>query len=161
MAVCMGSCCIMAHCKMLEQHQGSLHRLGKGKVIHCYEGKSLCVCMQAYYLNRSQPPVLAQIIEIAQQHSSSMQLGPDFETASLHALIQEHAFWSSASRKVQLEDACGKKHTLHRYSANWCNPRPESFKCASQQLKRMPQNRHREFYTLETLLRLHSSHGFP
>jgi hypothetical protein len=156
MAVCMGSCCTMAHCKMLAQHQLSLHRLGKGKAIHCY-----MICMQAYYLNRSQPPVLAQIIEIAQQHSSSMQLGPDFETASLHALTQEHAFWSSASRKVQLEDACGKKHTLHRYSANWCNPRPESFKCAPQELKMMPQNRHREFYKLETLLRLHLSHGFP
>jgi alpha,alpha-trehalase len=68
------------------------------------------------------------MIEIAQQHASSMQLAPDFESAAIDALTKEHSFWSSSARSVTLVDTDGMKHTLSRYNADWTNPRPESFK---------------------------------
>jgi len=82
---------------------------------------------RAYYLNRSQPPMLPMIVERYFEHCGAQLKKPDaFLARALEGLELEYSFWMDR-RSVSLEDAQGKKHVLNRYSADMRSPRPESY----------------------------------
>lgn len=82
---------------------------------------------RVYYLNRSQPPLLCDMVA-----SVARALGPDDLEAwlppALEALQKEHAWWMDVSANCShvVEAAAGLK--LNRYCADWSKPRPESYR---------------------------------
>ncbi|BBM98111.1 alpha,alpha-trehalase [Marchantia polymorpha subsp. ruderalis] len=76
-----------------------------------------------YYLNRSQPPLLSQMVRAVYEATGDARL---LERA-VPILIREHGFWTSAPHSVGVVDAHGTVHSLSRYYANWNTPRPESY----------------------------------
>ncbi|KAG6548660.1 hypothetical protein Mapa_009814 [Marchantia paleacea] len=76
-----------------------------------------------YYLNRSQPPLLSQMVRAVYEATGDVGL---LEKA-VPILIKEHGFWTSAPHSVSVVDAQGNQHSLSRYYANWNSPRPESY----------------------------------
>ena len=63
---------------------------------------------RVYYLNRSQPPLLSQMIRIYIEHTNDTSI----LTRALPLLIQEHAFWLS-NRTVDITKD-GKSYKLQR-----------------------------------------------
>ena len=61
-----------------------------------------------YYLNRSQPPVLAQMVRVYVDYTNDTSI---LERA-VPLLIKEHAFWMQ-NRTVEV-DRDGVKYTLNR-----------------------------------------------
>ena len=91
-----------------------------------------CLAVQAYYLNRSQPPVLAAIIEALQSAAAAAALLTQAWLArAASALERELKFWASPQRCVAIIGVDGQEHLLSRYFADTAEPRPESFKCAT------------------------------
>ncbi|KAL4856740.1 putative trehalase [Chlorella vulgaris] len=81
--------------------------------------------MRTYYLNRSQPPLLSQMV--AALHAAT----PDDSQLllrALPALLREHSYWSTAPKGVVLRASDGQTHQLSRYWADWSQPRPESYR---------------------------------
>ncbi|KAL4447493.1 hypothetical protein ABPG75_004712 [Micractinium tetrahymenae] len=78
--------------------------------------------LRSYYLNRSQPPLLSQMV--AAVHAAA----PDraLLQRALAALVREHAYWTAAPKQVLLRGPDGRCHALSRYYAAWEEPRPES-----------------------------------
>lgn len=77
---------------------------------------------RVYYLNRSQPPLLAQMVRIyieQTQNSTILERG-------LPLLEKEHKFWTQ-NRTVELE-VDGKIYSLNHYAVTNNQPRPESFR---------------------------------
>ena len=87
--------------------------------------------VQTYYLNRSQPPVLAAMVEVYISSVPREQWPTNFVEDALAALQSEHSYWTCAERLVVLTStgARGQQHSLARYNADWTQPRPESYKC--------------------------------
>jgi alpha,alpha-trehalase len=79
---------------------------------------------RTYYLNRSQPPLLARAV--AALHAAA-PLAPAELARALAALRRERAFWAVPPRGVTVRGAGGALHRLSRYRADWDAPRPESF----------------------------------
>ncbi|KAK4647500.1 uncharacterized protein QC761_102050 [Podospora bellae-mahoneyi] len=77
---------------------------------------------RAYYLNRSQPPVLSLMVKVYIEHTNDTSI---LERA-VPLLIKEHEFWAT-NRTVEVEKN-GKKYTLNRYFVNNNQPRPESYR---------------------------------
>mmetsp|Transcript_131 Transcript_131/g.260 ORF Transcript_131/g.260 Transcript_131/m.260 type:complete len:543 (+) Transcript_131:1-1629(+) len=80
---------------------------------------------RSYYLNRSQPPLLSQIVQ--EVHAAA----PDRRLLrrALPALRREHELFTSGARSVSVRDsATGETHALSRYHADWRAPRPESYR---------------------------------
>jgi alpha,alpha-trehalase len=75
-----------------------------------------------YYLNRSQPPLLTQMVRIYIEQTQNSTI---LERA-LPLLEKEYEFWTQ-NRTVELE-VDGKKHCLNRYAVTNNQPRPESFR---------------------------------
>ena len=76
-----------------------------------------------YYLNRSQPPLLALSVWDYYQRFGDVDL---LQTA-LPTLVQEYEYWMSAQHAVVITDAQGIAHTLNRYNVENSTPRPESW----------------------------------
>jgi len=74
-----------------------------------------------YYLNRSQPPLLSQMVRIYVEYTGNYTI---LERA-LPLLELEHQFWVN-NRTVKLERG-GKCYTLNHYAVSNTQPRPESY----------------------------------
>lgn len=85
--------------------------------------------MRIYYLNRSQPPLLALMVQdlafeyrMRYQSLKAIQLEQD----AIPILVKEHTYWTqSHSRNVSVK---GRTHTVNFYNADTTTPRPESYK---------------------------------
>ncbi|KAI0526081.1 Six-hairpin glycosidase-like protein [Xylaria bambusicola] len=75
-----------------------------------------------YYLNRSQPPLLTQMVKTYVEYTN--------DTSILHRalplLIKEHSFWTT-NRTVQFT-VDGETHSLAHYAVVNTEPRPESYR---------------------------------
>ena len=76
-----------------------------------------------YYLNRSQPPLLALMVKTYVDYTNDTSI----LKRALPLLIKEHEFWTK-NQSVSITAADGKNYTLNRYSVNNNQPRPESFR---------------------------------
>ncbi|KAK1835529.1 glycoside hydrolase family 37 protein [Podospora conica] len=76
-----------------------------------------------YYLNRSQPPLLTEMVRIYVEHTNDTSI---LERA-VPLLIKEYEFWTT-NRSVEVTAADGKKYQLNRYAVNNNQPRPESYR---------------------------------
>ncbi|KAF2759893.1 trehalase precursor [Pseudovirgaria hyperparasitica] len=77
---------------------------------------------RVYYLNRSQPPLLTQMVKVYVEHTNDTAI---LERA-LPLLIREYDFFTT-NRSVDI-DAYGKTYTLNRYAVQNNQPRPESYR---------------------------------
>lgn len=75
-----------------------------------------------YYLNRSQPPLLSQMVRIYIDHTNDT----DILDRALPLLVKEHEFFME-NRTVEVETG-GKTYTLNRYAVENNQPRPESYR---------------------------------
>ena len=80
--------------------------------------------LRTYYLNRSQPPLLAPMVDEIWNATGNL----DFLRKALDAVDLELQWWRSAPHTVPILASSGKVHTLSRYYANWEHPRPESYR---------------------------------
>ncbi|KAK3382368.1 glycoside hydrolase family 37 protein [Lasiosphaeria ovina] len=84
---------------------------------------------RVYYLNRSQPPLLSQMVRVYIEHTNDTSI---LERA-VPLLIKEHEFWMT-NRTVDITAPDGKKYTLNRqtaccrYHVQNNQPRPESYR---------------------------------
>ncbi|KAK4191845.1 Six-hairpin glycosidase-like protein [Podospora australis] len=76
-----------------------------------------------YYRNRSQPPLLSQMVRIYVEYTNDTSI---LERA-VPLLIKEYQFWT-VNRTVEVTGRDGKKHKLNRYNVNNNQPRPESYR---------------------------------
>lgn len=76
-----------------------------------------------YYLNRSQPPLLSQMLRIYVEYTNDTSLLP----RAVPLLIKEHDWWVN-NRSVEVITPDGKNYTLQRYAVVNNQPRPESFR---------------------------------
>ncbi|UKZ95675.1 uncharacterized protein TrAFT101_010497 [Trichoderma asperellum] len=74
-----------------------------------------------YYLNRSQPPLLSQMVRIYIEHTNDTSI----LKRALPLLVKEHDFWIR-NRTVSV-DIANKTYTLQQYAVQNTQPRPESF----------------------------------
>ncbi|KAK2059852.1 trehalase [Colletotrichum caudatum] len=77
---------------------------------------------RVYYLNRSQPPLLAQMVRVYVEYTSDRSI---LERA-VPLLIKEHEFWT-VNRTFEVEKD-GSTYTLSRYEVTNTQPRPESYR---------------------------------
>lgn len=75
-----------------------------------------------YYLNRSQPPLLSQMVRIYIEHTNDTSI----LARALPLLVREHQFWIT-NRTVGVTLANNKTYTLQQYAVQNTQPRPESF----------------------------------
>ncbi|KXH62301.1 trehalase [Colletotrichum nymphaeae SA-01] len=75
-----------------------------------------------YYLNRSQPPLLAQMVRLYVEYTSDRSI---LERA-IPLLIKEHEFWTT-NRTVEVNKN-GTTYTLNQYNVTNTQPRPESYR---------------------------------
>ncbi|KAK9807093.1 hypothetical protein WJX73_003834 [Symbiochloris irregularis] len=78
---------------------------------------------RTYYINRSQPPLLSQMVVLLYNTSKDTAL---LETA-LPVLEADYKYWTTAPKAVPVDIGQGKTFNFSRYYANWTMPRPESF----------------------------------
>ncbi|KAK3394441.1 glycoside hydrolase family 37 protein [Podospora didyma] len=78
---------------------------------------------RVYYLNRSQPPLLSQMLRIYVEYTNDTSL----LKRAVPLLIKEHEFWTQ-NRSVSITAKGGKKYTLNRYHVENNQPRPESYR---------------------------------
>jgi alpha,alpha-trehalase len=74
-----------------------------------------------YYLNRSQPPFLIQMVDLYYSYTKDLQ----FVLSNLEILENEYNFWEKY-RSVTLK-VSGMPHNFAIYKANMTTPRPESY----------------------------------
>ncbi|KAF2087427.1 glycoside hydrolase family 37 protein [Saccharata proteae CBS 121410] len=75
-----------------------------------------------YYLNRSQPPLLAQMVRTYVEYTGNATV---LERA-LPLLEREYEFWTR-NRSVEVVGRDGRTYTLNRYDVRNTQPRPESY----------------------------------
>ncbi|CAG8446565.1 1715_t:CDS:2 [Diversispora eburnea] len=76
-----------------------------------------------YYLNRSQPPLLVQMVKIYYQATNDTTLLYD----AFPILIKEYNFWRQNNSIRIISPKSKKLYTLNRYIVNNNAPRPESY----------------------------------
>ena len=74
-----------------------------------------------YYLNRSQPPFLIQMVHLYYSYTNDL----DFVRRNLEILETEYNFWEKY-RSVSV-NVSGVRHSFATYKANMTTPRPESY----------------------------------
>lgn len=81
---------------------------------------------RSYYLNRSQPPMLAAMVHALYCHTGSPKIIATF----LPVLEKELMFWRMSERTLQVTTSASpdKAHVVSRYYADWTSPRPESLR---------------------------------
>ncbi|KAK2594130.1 hypothetical protein QQS21_008129 [Conoideocrella luteorostrata] len=75
-----------------------------------------------YYLNRSQPPMLSQMVKLYIEHTNDTSI----LQRALPLLVKEHDFWM-VNRTIRVE-AGGRTYDLNRYAVDNTQPRPESYR---------------------------------
>ena len=83
---------------------------------------------RVYYLNRSQPPLLSEMLLALVEHDPA---GADlaFVQRALGLLEAEHRFWmAEGEHAVAVAGRDGQRHVLNRYYTASNHPRPESFR---------------------------------
>lgn len=79
---------------------------------------------RVYYLNRSQPPMLAQMVALYLEQTGDEGV----LVRALPLLVREHNWWT-ANRSVDVPSPDGKANlTLSRYAVANTQPRPESYR---------------------------------
>ncbi|KAK3335362.1 glycoside hydrolase family 37 protein [Cercophora scortea] len=78
---------------------------------------------RVYYLNRSQPPLLSQMVRIYIEHTNDTSI----LARAVPLLIKEHEFWTN-NRTVNVTAPNGKTYSLNRYDVDNNQPRPESYR---------------------------------
>ncbi|KAK4231814.1 glycoside hydrolase [Podospora fimiseda] len=76
-----------------------------------------------YYLNRSQPPLLSQMVRAYVEYTNDT----DILERAVPLLIKEHEFWTN-NRSITATGPDGKNYTLNRYAVLNNQPRPESYR---------------------------------
>ncbi|TLD14240.1 uncharacterized protein PgNI_04173 [Pyricularia grisea] len=76
-----------------------------------------------YYKNRSQPPLLSQMVRIYVEHTNDTSI----LDRAVPLLIKEHEFFVN-NRSIDVEAANGKTYKLQRYAVTNTQPRPESYR---------------------------------
>jgi len=76
-----------------------------------------------YYLNRSQPPLLTEMVRVYIEHTNDTSI---LERA-VPLLIKEYEFWTT-NRSVEVKASDGITYKLNRYAVNNNQPRPESYR---------------------------------
>ncbi|KAK9767532.1 hypothetical protein K7432_002632 [Basidiobolus ranarum] len=77
---------------------------------------------RVYYLNRSQPPLLTQMVKIYMDKTKDI----DLLMRALPTLDKEYHYWKS-KHSVKVQDRLGTIHELTRYNVDNKYPRPESY----------------------------------
>ena len=89
--------------------------------------------LRSYYLNRSQPPLLAAMVESVWQSTQDVE----FLRKALPAIDKELEWWrehprslliKSSSSSSSNENESEPEYLVSRYYATWTHPRPESLK---------------------------------
>jgi alpha,alpha-trehalase len=81
-----------------------------------------------YYLNRSQPPLLSEMVMALVEHDAA-GIDEAFMAEALAVLEIEYRFWmKDGEHAVSLIDAEGNSHVLNRYWTASSYPRPEAYK---------------------------------
>ncbi|KAI5919216.1 glycoside hydrolase family 37 protein [Camillea tinctor] len=75
-----------------------------------------------YYLNRSQPPLLTQMVKIYVDYTNDT----DILERAIPLLIREHAFWIK-NRTIEITSG-DKTYSLAHYGVSNTEPRPESYR---------------------------------
>ncbi|KAM5345313.1 hypothetical protein ACJ41O_011175 [Fusarium nematophilum] len=75
-----------------------------------------------YYLNRSQPPLLAQMVKIYVEHTNDTNI----LDRALPLLVKEHEWWMT-NRTVDIK-VNDDSYVLNRYDVSNTRPRPESYR---------------------------------
>ncbi|KAH8884538.1 glycoside hydrolase family 37 protein [Thozetella sp. PMI_491] len=78
---------------------------------------------RVYYLDRSQPPVLSEMVRTYLEYTNDTSIIP----RAIEALVKEHNWWTQ-NRTVSVTGADGATYTLNRYHVENNQPRPESFR---------------------------------
>lgn len=78
---------------------------------------------RTYYINRSQPPLLSQMVRLVWEATGDNSL----LARSLETLVREHEYWTSAPKAVPVVVNDSLTYDFSRYYANWTEPRPESY----------------------------------
>lgn len=82
---------------------------------------------RVYYLNRSQPPLLTQMVRVYIEYTGDVEL----LDRALPLLVKEQEFWSTnrsiAINVIDEKGSDGEVYTLNRYAVRNNQPRPESF----------------------------------
>lgn len=94
-----------------------------------------------YYLNRSQPPVLALMVRMLYEKDPN----PQWLARVLPTLVAEHNFWTTYRIASQLGKS-GKRYWVQRYNANTTLPRPESFSQDVHTASQLPADQRGECY---------------
>nr|AOW41677.1 glycoside hydrolase 37 [Lagenidium giganteum] len=95
-----------------------------------------------YYLTRSQPPMLSDMVRLVaaadpakQQQQQQQRPNKKFDEAYLRATVpileKEYQFWmktGDTNHAVQVQDRDGNVHVLNRYVGSEGAPRPESYR---------------------------------
>lgn len=79
---------------------------------------------RVYYLDRSQPPVLALMVDAYATATGDASVVAE----ALPSMDQEYSFWMDGIHAVRITDGAGRTHVLNRYCANTTRPRPESYR---------------------------------
>ena len=80
---------------------------------------------RVYYLNRSQPPLLSEMIKVVYEATHDLQ----FLKKGVPALDMEYKYWMKSAQYGSAVNVTvnGVRYTLNRYATNWTQPRPESW----------------------------------
>ena len=106
-----------------------------------------------YYLSRSQPPVLALMVDLLWQHTHSKAHNLTWLKQCVEALMKEHAFWmqgadtlsdTQTSVKRVVKMPCGG--VLNRYWDDEAAPRAESLREDLELASGLADNKKAEFY---------------
>ncbi|KAI0204709.1 Six-hairpin glycosidase-like protein [Astrocystis sublimbata] len=76
-----------------------------------------------YYLNRSQPPLLTQMVKTYVDYTNDTSI----LDRALPLLIKEHSFWTT-NRTVEVKTKEGCTYSLAHYAVSNTQPRPESYR---------------------------------
>jgi alpha,alpha-trehalase len=95
-------------------------------LIHCVKTHGFVPNgLRSYYLNRSQPPLLAVMVEAVWESTQDVE----FLRNAVPALDVELMWWREEPRSSMVcIKTFPKAFLVSRYCANWKQPRPESFK---------------------------------
>lgn len=96
---------------------------------------------RSYYSNRSQPPLLSQMVQCVYAATKDILL---LEQA-LPILIREYSRWTSGPHMVKISKG-GRTHQLSRYYAFWNKPRPESFTIDIEVAANVPEDLRPQLY---------------
>lgn len=95
---------------------------------------------RAYYLSRSQPPILALLVNLLHQHDKLFNC-----SEYLQALLSEYEFWTKREANPRAV-ITNSSFVASRYYDDLATPRPESFSEDIELAETLPQAKRADFY---------------